>query len=177
HAVVFIHPTSPACWEQTALGYPRPMIEFMFDSTRAVVNLIMSGTVERCPNVRIIVPHAGGTLPFLARRIAAIAELFVEKGRRPPAGMAAYLKRLYYDLAASTGTNALAPLMEMADSSRILFGSDAPFTPEAVIERQINELKNSALIESGDFRQIERGNGAALFPRLSLKPVGTGNSE
>jgi 6-methylsalicylate decarboxylase len=43
-AVVFIHPTSPICWQQTALGYPRPMIEFTFDSTRAVVNLIFSGT-------------------------------------------------------------------------------------------------------------------------------------
>ena len=68
-AVVFIHPTSPICWQQSALGYPRPMIEFTFDSTRAVVNLIFSGTTARCPKVRFIVPHAGGTLPFLARRI------------------------------------------------------------------------------------------------------------
>ena len=68
-AIVFIHPTSPICWQQSALGYPRPMIEFTFDSTRAVVNLIFSGTTARCPKVRFIVPHAGGTLPFLARRI------------------------------------------------------------------------------------------------------------
>ena len=52
-AVVFIHPTSPICWQQSALGYPRPMIEFTFDSTRAVVNLIFSGTTTRCPKVRI----------------------------------------------------------------------------------------------------------------------------
>jgi predicted TIM-barrel fold metal-dependent hydrolase len=69
NAIVFIHPTSPACWEHIALGFPRPMIEFPFDTTRAVTNLVVSGTLERCPNVRIIVPHAGGTLPFLARRI------------------------------------------------------------------------------------------------------------
>src|SRR6202046_4938740 len=68
-AVVFIHPTSPICWQQSALGYPRPMIEFTFDSTRAVVNLIFSGTTARYPKLRFIVPHAGGTLPFLARRI------------------------------------------------------------------------------------------------------------
>jgi predicted TIM-barrel fold metal-dependent hydrolase len=71
-AVVFIHPTSPPCWEHIALGYPRPMIEFPFDSTRAVTNLIISGTLERCPDLRIIVPHGGGTLPFLTRRIARI---------------------------------------------------------------------------------------------------------
>jgi predicted TIM-barrel fold metal-dependent hydrolase len=65
NAIVFIHPTSPPCWEHIALGFPRPMIEFPFDSTRAVTNLAMSGTLDRCPNVRIIVPHAGGTLPSL----------------------------------------------------------------------------------------------------------------
>ena len=75
HAIVFIHPTSPPCWEHIALGFPRPMIEFPFDSTRAVTNLAMSGTLERCPNLRIIVPHAGGTLPFLARRIASMPML------------------------------------------------------------------------------------------------------
>ena len=73
-AVVFIHPTSPICWQQSALGYPRPMIEFTFDSTRAVVNLIFSGTTTRCPKVRFIVPHAGGTLPFLARRIGMFGQ-------------------------------------------------------------------------------------------------------
>jgi predicted TIM-barrel fold metal-dependent hydrolase len=52
-AVIFIHPTSPICWQQSALGYLRPMIEFTFDSTRAVVNLIFSGTTARCPNLRI----------------------------------------------------------------------------------------------------------------------------
>jgi len=54
-AVVFIHPTSPICWQQSALGYPRPMIEFMFDSTRAVVNLIFSwydGALSEAPHHR-----------------------------------------------------------------------------------------------------------------------------
>lgn len=48
-AVIFIHPTSPPCWEHIALGYPRPMIEFPFESTRAVTNLVISGTLDRYP--------------------------------------------------------------------------------------------------------------------------------
>jgi hypothetical protein len=40
----FIHPTSPSCWQQCAMGYPRPMLEFPFDTARAVTNLIFSGT-------------------------------------------------------------------------------------------------------------------------------------
>ncbi|MGZ4679914.1 MAG: amidohydrolase family protein, partial [Ilumatobacteraceae bacterium] len=72
-AVVFIHPTSPACWECTSLGFPRPMIEFPFDTTRAVTNMLLSGTLARYPDIRWIVPHAGGALPFLASRIAGIS--------------------------------------------------------------------------------------------------------
>jgi len=56
------------------------MIEFTFDSTRAVVNLIFSGTIARCPKLRIIVPHAGGTLPFLARRIGMFARGLADRG-------------------------------------------------------------------------------------------------
>lgn len=52
--VVFIHPTSPSCWRACALGYPRPLLEFPFDTARAVTDLIFSGTMERCPDFRII---------------------------------------------------------------------------------------------------------------------------
>jgi hypothetical protein len=34
-ATVLLHPASPPCWQQTALGRPRPMIEFIFDTARA----------------------------------------------------------------------------------------------------------------------------------------------
>ena len=42
-ATVLVHPTSPLCWQQTALGRPRPMIEFIFDTARAVTDLISPG--------------------------------------------------------------------------------------------------------------------------------------
>ncbi len=43
-AVVFLHPTSPVCWEQSALGRPRPMVEFIFDTARTVTDLLFAGT-------------------------------------------------------------------------------------------------------------------------------------
>ncbi|MGH7924941.1 MAG: amidohydrolase family protein [Candidatus Binatus sp.] len=161
--VVFIHPTSPICWQQSALGYPRPMIEFTFDSTRAVVNLIFSGTTARCPKLRFIVPHAGGTLPFLARRIAMFGRAFAGGG----AGTEEQLRRLYYDLAGSPGSNALAPLLEMTERSHILYGSDYVHTPEALVSAQLNELLSSKLLSADDFRAIASDNALALFPRLA----------
>ena len=46
-ARVLLHPTSPACWEHTSFGRPRPMLEFFFDTTRAVVDLVLNGTIAR----------------------------------------------------------------------------------------------------------------------------------
>ena len=68
-AVVFLHPTSPVCWEQSALGRPRPMVEYIFDTARTVTDLLMSGVLERYPNLTVIVPHCGGALPVLADRV------------------------------------------------------------------------------------------------------------
>ena len=162
-AVVFMHPTSPICWEGIALGFPRPMLEFPFDSTRAITNLAMSGTLERCPEVSIIVPHGGGTLPFLARRIAMMARMTPTGG--PKDGFLAALGRLFYDTAAATGDNQLPSLLKLVDSSRILFGSDYPFMPEPMTEAMIGELRSSAFFTSEDQHSIECGNALKLFSR------------
>jgi 6-methylsalicylate decarboxylase len=42
-AVVFVHPTSPPCFEAVSLGRPRPMLEFIFDTARAVSDLVLAG--------------------------------------------------------------------------------------------------------------------------------------
>lgn len=164
-AVVFIHPTSPICWQQSALGYPRPMIEFTFDSTRAAVNLIFSGTTARCPKVRFIVPHAGGTLPFLARRIGMFGRGLAGASGNP-IGAEEQLRKMYYDLAGSPGSNAIGPLLEMTERSHILYGSDYVHTPDAIVSGHLAELLSSKLLSLEDFRAIGRSNALALFPRL-----------
>src|SRR5260370_2257349 len=62
-AVVFIHPGLHPSSKGLALPWPAFMMEYLFDTTRAVVNLIFSGAVERFPRVRFILPHAGGLTP------------------------------------------------------------------------------------------------------------------
>ena len=97
-ATVFIHPTSPACHECVSMGYPRPMIEFPFDTTRAVTNLALNGAFERYEGIRWIIPHAGGTLPFLSARIAGMSAL---TGKQPST-IFDPLRGVYYDRAGST---------------------------------------------------------------------------
>ena len=160
-AVVFIHPTSPACWECTSLGYPRPMIEFPFDTTRAVTNLLLSGAFTRHPDIRWIVPHAGGTLPFLAPRIAGISVLL---GADDPAAVVAQLRGLHYDLAGSANPPVVAALLGFVERTQVLYGSDWPFTPEQIVGGGLGWV-------TGDNNPITPDEMSAsarrLFPRLA----------
>jgi 6-methylsalicylate decarboxylase len=160
-AAVFIHPTSPACWEQTSLGYPRPMIEFPFDTTRAVTNMLLNGTLARYPDIRWIVPHAGGTLPFLAPRIAGISMML---GADDPAAVATQLRRLHYDLAGSASGPVVSALLTLVDKDRVLYGSDWPFTPEPTVAGGLGWVTGS-----DNPLTVADLNAAAvsLFPRLA----------
>jgi predicted TIM-barrel fold metal-dependent hydrolase len=166
-AVVFLHPTLPACVEQTSLGYAPSLIEFVFDTTRAVTHLVLTGTLERCPALRLIVPHAGGTIPFLVDRISLLAARFVPgTATRAPAGVEAYLRRLYYELAISTNPHAVASVLQLVGPERLLYGSDWPALDEADVQNLIQVLGSNPLLQPGDRARIERHNAMELFPRL-----------
>lgn len=163
NAIVFIHPTSPPCHEAIAMGYARPMIEFPFDTTRTVVNLVFSGTLDRCPNIRFILPHAGGTLPFLVTRIAGGG------GARPPGvkePFDAYLKRLYYDTAGAPSAHHFASLLQLVDIRQVLYGSDWAWAPEPGVANQAQVLASNPLLSGDDLARIGRLNALELFPRL-----------
>lgn len=134
-ARVVLHPTSPACWERTSLGRPRPMIEFLFDTTRAVVDLVLSGTIARHPGIEWVVPHAGATLPMIADRVATFRVLLADVD--PRTDVAADLARLHYDLAGFPGPRQLDALLAIAVADHLHFGSDYPFTPEFAVAHRL----------------------------------------
>jgi 6-methylsalicylate decarboxylase len=167
-AVVFLHPTLPACVEHTALGYPPSLIEFVFDTSRAVMHLALGGTLERCPDLTLIVPHAGGTVPFLVDRISLLAARFVPgTATHAPAGVEAYFRRLYYDLAISANPHAVASVLQLVGPERLLYGSDWPALDEADVHTLIQVLDGNPLLQPEDRARIERRNALKLFPRLT----------
>jgi predicted TIM-barrel fold metal-dependent hydrolase len=156
-AVVFVHPTSPPCWEQLSLGVPRPMIEFPFDSTRAVANLLLSGTLARCPNLQLVVPHAGGAVPVLAGRIVGMGAMV--RGL-DPGSLVAILRGLWYDLAGPVVPGALAAVETLADPGRLLFGSDYPFTPAPIVEQAVHGL--ATMLTADQLAQLADNAGRLL---------------
>jgi len=161
-ARVFIHPTSPACWQRTALGRPRPMLEFLFDTTRAVVNLVLNGTIARHPDVELIVPHAGATLPMIVDRVGVFARLLeVDPAVDVPRDVA----RLHYDLAGFPVPRQLDALLTMTTRAHLHYGSDYPFTPEFAVALAADALAAAP----GSLRTALRTNTERLFPGLGAR--------
>ncbi len=161
-AVVFLHPTVPIINNELKLDLPPFLIEFVFDTTRAVTNLLYSGTLERCPDIRFIVAHAGGTVPYLAHRIA-MGQIMLSGA---PQGAFTYLKQLYYDTALSVNPPTLRSLQELVDASHILFGSDYPFAPEVALLLATRNIQSFDGFDTQARQAIERESALALFPRF-----------
>ena len=164
HARVFLHPTSPACWEQTSFGRPRPMLEFLFDTTRTVVDLVLNGTVAQHPNIEFIVPHAGATLPVIADRVAAFSFVLADLG--DGVDVLRDLARLHYDLAGFPLPRQLDAILALTTFDHLHYGSDWPFTPDAVVEMTAEALER-ADGPSGPLLDALGANTRRLFPRLA----------
>jgi len=160
-SVVFFHPTTAACCEHVVGDLPPSIVEFGFNTTRAIESLLFSGSLTRYPNVRFIFAHGGGTVPFLADRMGSTSY-----ARRPevaaslPDGAGPVLKKLYFDIVSVTNAPAMDALRAMMPPSQIVFGTDYPFVPPAQTISQLGSLGLPA-----DVIQAIGQNAAALFPR------------
>jgi 6-methylsalicylate decarboxylase len=166
-AIVFEHPNIHATSTQIDLAIPDFMVEFLCDTTRAATNLILSGTMERYSNIRWILSHAGGFLPFVAWRIS-LANNFPEFAEKAPQGVLTYIRRFYYDTALSPSPFAMAALRELVDPSHILFGSDFPFAPAPLVGVEVANLEALTIFDDATMAGIDRGHALGLFPRHAL---------
>ncbi|WP_328504639.1 amidohydrolase [Streptomyces sp. NBC_00457] len=164
-AVVFLHPTSPVCWEQSALGRPRPMVEYIFDTARTVTDLVMAGVLTRHPNMRVIVPHCGGAVPVLADRINEFMRLFLPSEQAPSLDAVQQLRGLYYDMAGTAFPRQIPALLELVDPDRVLFGSDYCWTPPPLADAHIAAIDaTESPVEGTTWRSLTTANAQRLFP-------------
>ena len=121
-ATIFVHPTEPEPKPQT-LGISASAIEYPFETTRAITNILFNKARAKFPAVNIIFPHGGGTIPFLAERIVSQAEIPYQGGQDIDAS-AAQLKGYFFDLCTANGVSQLVALQSYVGSSKLLAGSD-----------------------------------------------------
>ena len=156
-AVVFVHPSELLA--QPVTGVPAFAIDFLLDTTRTALHMAMSGTLARCPDLKVILSHGGGFLPYAAQRMSPFAGL-----GDPTAGLE-LLRRFYFDLALSSSPFALPSLLAFADPTHITYGSDFPYAPPAAYESMMSSLEKFPLTD--DLRAaIDHRNAETLFPRF-----------
>jgi predicted TIM-barrel fold metal-dependent hydrolase len=164
---VLFHPTSPPCWQETALGRPRPLIEFIFDTARAVTDLLVAGTLTRYPQLNVIVPHGGGALPLLADRVNGFLLAAPSPGDNPVTDPIAQLRRLYYDLAGTPFPRQVPALLNLVAPEQLLYGSDFCFTPGAAIEMQVASINAAPVpVEGQTWQSLTTTNALRLLPHL-----------
>jgi predicted TIM-barrel fold metal-dependent hydrolase len=161
-AIVFVHPATAACC-RSLLPDVAPMIaEIPQDTTRAIANLLLTGTLSTLPDIRFIFAHAGGTVPMVADRIRQYASGALAE--RVPKGLDYELRQLYYDIAGTAFRPAIAALTALVPPTQILFGSDSPFIPLAETADGLRRVGFSAT----DIRRVGRENALGLLPHLKL---------
>ncbi|KAF4874237.1 Decarboxylase yanB [Colletotrichum siamense] len=144
-ALVFTHPTSLDVTPKfIADNLPQPIVDYPMATTRMAVDLVLTGTLRACPDVDVILSHAGGTLPFLANRVMGSLKIpSVEEMLSTDFDTAeADFARFYYDTALSTSPAQLLGLLESVEPSHVLFGSDFPYCPQPVVEMQTQLYDN-----------------------------------
>jgi predicted TIM-barrel fold metal-dependent hydrolase len=162
-AYVFVHPTMPTTGQP--LGHPVWLYEFPFDTTRAIANLIYGGTLERHASIRWQLAHCGGTAPFLAERIASLADREPALAELAPAGTLEYLSRLYYDTGLANNEIAYRTTRLVAPQERIVFGSDWPYL--ALPAQGGDPAPGLSFLDPVERDALDAANVGALVPRLA----------
>jgi predicted TIM-barrel fold metal-dependent hydrolase len=165
-AVVFVHPGLHPSSKGLALPWPGFMMEYLFDTTRAVVNLIFSGAIARFPRVQFILPHAGGLVPYFAWRLSVSPMIDKRLPQLSREQVFEGLAHFWYDNALAPGEQTFGALDRVARPERIVFGTDYPFANPRVIAEAVKTYE-SGFLPDARRAAINRGNALALFPKYA----------
>jgi predicted TIM-barrel fold metal-dependent hydrolase len=161
-AYAFVHPAA-APTGPVLPAYPPWLFEYPFDTTRALTNLIYSGTLDRHRHVRLQFAHLGGTAMFLAHRLASLAAREPAKAAGVPCGALRQLARQYYDTGLSNNMVALASTLRVTTLEHVVFGSDWPYLAEP---ERLDPTEDLDRLDRLDRERIDGHNAVALVPRL-----------
>lgn len=150
---IFIHPVSTLMISGSALEeYKVGVIAgYLFDTTIACMRLISAGIIERLPNLRIMLAHVGGFIPYFLGRVDRNTEALPH----PPSY---YFKKFYVDTVCEhSPTINLAK--EVLNTEHIMFGTDSPYLG---ISENISAVEGSKLSKE-EYERIWHSTASNLF--------------
>ena len=157
---IFLHPMLPANadpYKEYVLG---PIIGFPLDTTLAVARMCYDGMLKDFPNIKWIIGHAGGAIPYLMERMDSGYRDFAETKSKIGQLPSFYLKRLYYDCVTFNSYN-LHLLRDEVGTDHMLMGSDYPHLLGS-IEKSVSSIEALA-IPQAEKERILGGNALTIL--------------
>jgi predicted TIM-barrel fold metal-dependent hydrolase len=161
-AVVYTHPLEASCCRNGVMGVTPQTLEYPTDTTRTMMSLIAGNTATRCPDIKFIFSHAGGTIVSIAGRFLGAAVSADNLAKPPEANSRMYhIRRFYYDTAGSANPVQMQSLKLLVPASQIVFGTDFPFANPAAT---VTGLESSGLTQE-ELRGVYRNNALKFLPK------------
>jgi len=163
-AVVYTHPLEAACCRNGVGGVTPQTLEYPTDTTRTIMSLVAGNTATRCPDIKFIFSHAGGTIVSIAGRFlgAAVSAENLAKPADVNSRMH-HIRRFYYDTAGSANPVQIQSLKLLVPASQIVFGTDFPFANPAAT---VAGLETCGLSPE-ELRGVYRDNALKLLPKYA----------
>jgi aminocarboxymuconate-semialdehyde decarboxylase len=137
---ILLHPMLPAASEAYREYVLGPIIGFPADTTLAVARMCYDGLLRDFPDIRWIIAHLGGAVPYLMERMDSGFRDFAECKKKIDQPPSTYLKRLYYDTVTFSPYN-LNLARDLVGTDHLLMGSDYPHLLGS-IDRAVSSIEN-----------------------------------
>jgi uncharacterized protein len=148
----------------TNFGWP-------FETAKAMARLAFGGVLERFPRLKVVTHHAGGLVPFFAKRIELSWDFnrtlmgYQDDGQTLSKAPIDYYKQFYCDTAIQGNTAALMCALDFFGADHMMFATDSPYDDEMGVRvyRETIPAVEAMAVGAGDRRKIFEGNARRLF--------------
>ena len=164
NSLVIIHPSPARQLPRSGVvtGKVMALFEYPVDTTRAVLNMLANGTLEKFPRLKIVVPHCGSFLPYMKQRAGAMFQMLASMNLMPPTDFAASFGKLFFDTASDPMPEQFDMLLKVASLDKIIFGTDYPYVPAQILLRK-KKFFDEELSRRGWTEKIYIDNARALL--------------